>query len=773
MPFEGQTYKRPRSWVQDRQQGEEVDANLHDGHDDDLAAAMSQLLRRDGQGAASGEISMGNNNITNLKAGTAVGHAVSLVDDGGVVKLQPMDGSLLTNVIAAASAGEAVVLQKTDEPTHQLRRASADDTDVVYNIGGVGDVFEISGDTGETIWRIGVQFEGVVKLTDGTASAPALTFDSETTTGLYKSGFTVDGQIAWAVDGSNNILIGYESGNSSAALSITPVTSQASLINVQGAVAGGTPTISASGADAAIDLKLAPKSTGVVQIGTAAQAVATATDAWQATHTIKVKDDAGTEYYIGVSTSTDNDFNNSNTDVSLTGNATFDPGTISANSSVTQVITVTGATTSQIVGLRGDLVNNASLVVTGYVSAADTVTAVIRNVTGSGVSPGSTTLYAIVSDSFTGGEGQKGEDGDNLVVEERTSGGFTLAASDFGKCLIFAPTVDMDIVLPKDIGVAGQAKLTQIINDGTANITMSGFGTSTSLQALTREDETLAGRYSYSDNGSTAVATSTGVATSFSDSGNADQALIVIVHYAGDDFVGDRTISATYNGTAMTLQAGPTSDQSEIRPGVAVFSLANPTVDGGSKTIAVDFDAGSIGDKVKSYVVHAMLLSGVDQANPVAAVGGSVIGIGDTVADETEVDMSVTGGDTENIVYAASAFQGDDGLDAGYSAGDTEVFASTSDENASGNNLYDINCLVSENTSPSADSNAVTHLYSEGDGYSGVAFSVKSAKNSAGSPTDGVDQIGTNSTTIGAGLSGTIQYLGDTNKVKVTTESVA
>lgn len=79
----------------------------------------------------------------------------------------------------------------------------------------------------------------------------------------------------------------------------------------------------------------------------------------------------------------------------LTGTATWDPGSIANGAQATTTITVTGAAVGNRVEVKFSLSLNA-LSLTGYVNAANTVTAVLQNLSGSAIDLASGTVTAYV-----------------------------------------------------------------------------------------------------------------------------------------------------------------------------------------------------------------------------------------------------------------------------------------------------------------------------------------------------------------------------------------
>lgn len=65
------------AWGDDRDAGTEIEAGLHDTHDEDLAQGINDCLHKGGQNAATADISMGSNKLTNLAAPTAANDAAT------------------------------------------------------------------------------------------------------------------------------------------------------------------------------------------------------------------------------------------------------------------------------------------------------------------------------------------------------------------------------------------------------------------------------------------------------------------------------------------------------------------------------------------------------------------------------------------------------------------------------------------------------------------------------------------------------------------------
>lgn len=81
--------------------------------------------------------------------------------------------------------------------------------------------------------------------------------------------------------------------------------------------------------------------------------------------------------------------------VPLTGSATWDPASVAAGAQTTTTVTVPGAALGDVVGVSFSL-DLQGMQLTGYVSAADNVTAVLRNGTAGAIDLASGTLRASV-----------------------------------------------------------------------------------------------------------------------------------------------------------------------------------------------------------------------------------------------------------------------------------------------------------------------------------------------------------------------------------------
>jgi hypothetical protein len=90
MPWAAGTFSRlygSAGWVDDRDAGTKILATRHDAHDQDLATGINNALAKDGTNAATANISLGGNKITNLGTPTANTDAATkaYVDSAGSI----------------------------------------------------------------------------------------------------------------------------------------------------------------------------------------------------------------------------------------------------------------------------------------------------------------------------------------------------------------------------------------------------------------------------------------------------------------------------------------------------------------------------------------------------------------------------------------------------------------------------------------------------------------------------------------------------------------
>ena len=114
MPWSAGAYSRlygSTGWVDDRDAGTKILATRHDAHDQDLADGINNALARDGSNAATGDISMGGNQITNLgtPANATDAATKAYVDAAGAIAFASGDQILVRG--AATPTGWTIAAQ--------------------------------------------------------------------------------------------------------------------------------------------------------------------------------------------------------------------------------------------------------------------------------------------------------------------------------------------------------------------------------------------------------------------------------------------------------------------------------------------------------------------------------------------------------------------------------------------------------------------------------------------------------------------------------------
>ena len=169
---------------------------------DDMAAALTQSLSRDGQSPPTANLPMGNFRITGLANATASTDAAPL---GQVIAKagDTMTGALGFAVGTAAAPG---VFVAGDTNTGFFQEAAAPDT-LSVSVGGV------------EVGRFGAG--GFMRVAAGTAAAPAYSFSGDTDTGFYGS---AAGEIGFTLNATeflrlSSLALSYSSGSNNVSLS--------------------------------------------------------------------------------------------------------------------------------------------------------------------------------------------------------------------------------------------------------------------------------------------------------------------------------------------------------------------------------------------------------------------------------------------------------------------------------------------------------------------------------------------------------------------------
>ncbi len=92
------TYTGTQTWAQDSGAGTKITSTNHDTHDNDLATAINACLKKDGGNAASADIPMGGNKLTN------VGNAAALTQNPSAAQIQNQSFTYVPTVGGTANA---------------------------------------------------------------------------------------------------------------------------------------------------------------------------------------------------------------------------------------------------------------------------------------------------------------------------------------------------------------------------------------------------------------------------------------------------------------------------------------------------------------------------------------------------------------------------------------------------------------------------------------------------------------------------------------------
>lgn len=107
-------FSRVRNWVTDEAGAINIEADLHDEEDDNLAAGINNCLAKDGQNQATADINLGINKLINVKAGTTATDAATI---GGTETLQ---NKTLGDTNTINAQDDAFEVQKSDDATSRL-----------------------------------------------------------------------------------------------------------------------------------------------------------------------------------------------------------------------------------------------------------------------------------------------------------------------------------------------------------------------------------------------------------------------------------------------------------------------------------------------------------------------------------------------------------------------------------------------------------------------------------------------------------------------------
>ena len=105
MPWVSGIYTKGNSatggWTGDASLGIGIEAGRHDTQDNDFATGINNCLAKDGTNAATGNLDLGNNKVTNLAGGTANGDGINVAQLNALIP----PGSVITTAATSAPSG--------------------------------------------------------------------------------------------------------------------------------------------------------------------------------------------------------------------------------------------------------------------------------------------------------------------------------------------------------------------------------------------------------------------------------------------------------------------------------------------------------------------------------------------------------------------------------------------------------------------------------------------------------------------------------------------
>lgn len=140
MAWSGGTYRKgnysTNGWTGDASLGIGIEAGRHDTQDDDFQSGINQCLNKDGSNAATGNLNIGSNRLTNVSAGTARTDAAQTaqVQDGSFVWGGTSGGSANAQTITASPAITAYAAGQKFKFIAGFTNTSA----ATLNVNGVG-----------------------------------------------------------------------------------------------------------------------------------------------------------------------------------------------------------------------------------------------------------------------------------------------------------------------------------------------------------------------------------------------------------------------------------------------------------------------------------------------------------------------------------------------------------------------------------------------------------------------------------------------------------
>jgi hypothetical protein len=117
MPWSGGNYTKGNSatggWTGDQTLGIGIEAGRHDTQDNDFATGINQCLNKDGSNAATGNLNIGGNKITNVAVGTASTDAITLGQAQAGINTSGTGLSITNTRFSADATGSFLTLAKS------------------------------------------------------------------------------------------------------------------------------------------------------------------------------------------------------------------------------------------------------------------------------------------------------------------------------------------------------------------------------------------------------------------------------------------------------------------------------------------------------------------------------------------------------------------------------------------------------------------------------------------------------------------------------------
>lgn len=117
MPWAGGNYTKGNNatggWTGDASLGIGIEAGRHDTQDNDFALGINQCLNKDGSNAATGNLNLNNNKITNLGAGTNASDAITLSQAQAGISTSSTTLSITNTRFSNDNVGAAILINKS------------------------------------------------------------------------------------------------------------------------------------------------------------------------------------------------------------------------------------------------------------------------------------------------------------------------------------------------------------------------------------------------------------------------------------------------------------------------------------------------------------------------------------------------------------------------------------------------------------------------------------------------------------------------------------